>query len=116
MWKNRRIASVQGLRERTAWQRTLILALALQFLLGLAMTASPWLHERLHQGAGDEHHECVVTVMHSGGTDGTIVTPILAPDFHPTPQFVAVAKDTSSSVVSIFLRAHVFEHAPPSLA
>lgn len=116
MWKNRSIASVQDLRERAAWQRTLIPALALQFFLALAMTASPWLHERLHQDAGDEHHECVVTVMHSGGTDGTIVTPTLAQDFQPAPQFVAVAEDSSSSVVSIFLRAHVFEHAPPSLA
>ncbi len=107
---------MQEFREAKTWQRALTLALVLQFLLGLAMTASPWLHERLHHGANTEQHECVVTVMHSGGTDGTMVTPILAPDFLPAPETVAVAQDNSCSVASIFLRARVFEHAPPALA
>lgn len=110
------LRAVQGFRERTAWQRTLILALALQFLLGLAMTASPWLHERLHHDASNGHHECVVTVMHSGGTDGTPIAPVLAPDFNPTPEFAPLAQDQSCEIASIFLRARVFEHAPPALA
>lgn len=110
------IGLVQGFREAKTWQRTLTLALLLQFLLGLAMTASPWLHERLHHDANNQHHECVVTVLHSGGTDGTMVTPILAPDFHPTPEIATVSQVISCEVASIFLRARVFEHAPPALA
>ncbi|MBA3960566.1 MAG: hypothetical protein H0X40_01510 [Chthoniobacterales bacterium] len=107
---------MQGFRERKALQRTLIFALALQFLLGLAMTASPWLHGRLHHDASNDHHECVVTVMHSGGTDGTTITPVLAPDFLPTPEFGACSRGDICQVASIFLRARVFEHAPPALA
>ena len=49
------IPLVQEFRKHKAWQRSLILALALHFLLGLAMTASPWLHERLHHEANDDH-------------------------------------------------------------
>jgi hypothetical protein len=109
------IALVQGIREAKTWQRALTLALVLQFLLGLAMTASPWLHERLHHDAGNEHHECVVTVMHSGGTDGTMVPPILAPNFLPALEIIAISQDTTGEVASIFLRARVFEHAPPAL-
>ncbi|MGH8095020.1 MAG: hypothetical protein ACREIF_16365 [Chthoniobacterales bacterium] len=107
---------MHGFRERAVLRRALILALASQFLLGLAMTASPWLHERLHPDAGSEHHECVVTVLHSGGTDGTTVAPVLAPEFDPAPEFVALAPDQSCEIASIFLCARVFEHAPPALA
>lgn len=110
------IGLVQGFREAKTWQRALTLALLLQFLLGVAMTASPWLHQRLHQDANSEHHECVVTVLHSGGTDGTMVTPILAPDFHPAPEIAPVSQVMTCGVASIFLRARVFEHAPPLLA
>ena len=49
--------------------------------------------------------------MHSGGTDGTVIAPVRAPDFHPAPEFVAVAERHSSEIPSIFLGAHVFEHA-----
>ncbi|HEX4666456.1 MAG TPA: hypothetical protein VH207_07645 [Chthoniobacterales bacterium] len=107
---------MHGFREGAVVRRALILALAFQFLLGLAMMGSPWLHERLHRNAGSEHHECVVTVLHSGGTDGTTIAPVLAPDFNPTPEFAAVPKDQSCGVASIFLRGRVFEHAPPALA
>jgi hypothetical protein len=102
-------------REINVWQRTFIFALSIQFLLGVAMTASPWLHARLHHDANKEHHECVVTVMHSGGVDGPMSAPVLVPGFHPAPQFVAVANVSSYRIPSIFLRACVFEHAPPSL-
>ncbi len=115
MRKKHTIPFVQEFRKHKAWQRSLILALALHFLLGLAMTASPWLHERLHHEANDDQHECLVAVMHSGGTDGTVIAPVLAPDFHPAPEFVPVAERHSSEIPSIFLRARVFEHAPPSL-
>lgn len=102
-------------RELTPWQRSLILALTFQFLLGLAMTSSPWLHERLHHDAAGGHHECVVTVMHSGGTDGTPLAPVIAPEFHSAP-LLTLAEVAPCDVASIFLSARVFEHAPPSLA
>ena len=110
------IGLVQAFREAKTWQRTLTLALLLQFLFGVALTASPWLHGRLHHDTSNEHHECIVTVMHGGGTDGTMVTPVLAPDFLPAPEVVAVAQNNSCAVASIFLCARVFEHAPPALA
>lgn len=53
--------------------------------------------------------------MHSGGTDGTMVPPILAPNFLPALEIIAISQDTTGEVASIFLRARVFEHAPPAL-
>src|SRR5450432_3865841 len=102
--------------EIKSWSSVLIFALAVQFLLAVALTASPLLHERLHHDASNEHHECLATMLLSGGSDGSAVAPVISATFDLPPVFAFLAKLPSFEVVSIFLGAHVFEHAPPRLA
>ena len=98
--------------DQAIWKDTLVLALLVQFLLALAMMASPTLHERLHHGADHHDHECLVTVMHAGGTEGPSTVPVLV----VAPSFLPVATIVETKVAEIgplFLTARVFEHAPP---
>ena len=60
-----------------AWQQALILAVVVQFFGAVTMTAFPWLHERLHHDAGSGH-QCAVTVLLTGASDGSPVPPAVA--------------------------------------
>jgi hypothetical protein len=101
------------LRDSKGWQGTLVCLLIANLLVGVTLTASPKLHELLHRDADDGEHQCVVTVMLSGGSDDSPVPQVFdvgalfasAPDFLPEIH--------SRDVAPLFLTAHVFEHAPP---
>jgi hypothetical protein len=104
-----------GLRQRAVWKSTLLSVVFFQFVLAIAMMASPWLHERLHQNAYHHDHECAVTVMLSGASDGSAPVPaiVIAPS---SPTAATIESETRSDVASLFLIAHIFEHAPPVVA
>jgi hypothetical protein len=101
------------IRDMKGWQNALVCLLVSQLLIIAALAASPHLHRLFHHDADHGDHECAVTVMISGGSDGSAVPQILdagaifltAFDFSPEIQ--------SHDVASLFLSAHVFEHAPP---
>jgi hypothetical protein len=110
---------MRGFRDAKVGRRVLLLALALQLRLGLEMTASPWLHERLHHDANNAQHECVVTVMHAGGTDETTVALILAPDFLPAPGSLAdapILPAASRRSFSVLASSSTLPPLSPSLA
>ena len=99
-------------RDTKGWPNALICLLIANLLVAVALTASPKLHELLHHDADHGEHQCVVTVMLSGGSDdspsqvfdvGALFAS--APDFLPEIH--------SRDVAPLFLTAHVFEHAPP---
>ena len=104
---------MERLRHIKAWQNALICSLIAHLLIVVALAASPQLHRLLHQDADHSDHECAVTVMVSGGSDGSPAPQIFqasgilptAFDFSPELHFHDVAP--------LFLSAHVFEHAPP---
>jgi hypothetical protein len=100
-------------RQIPGWQNTLVCLLISQLVIVAGLAASPHLHQLLHHDADHADHECVVTIMISGGTDGSPVPQVLdagtlfltASDFSPEIQ--------TADVAPLFLGAHVFEHAPP---
>jgi hypothetical protein len=81
------------------------------FVLALMMSASPELHKSLHHDAEEAQHECLVTLLDSGGCEGApvvgfAVQPLPEPQpFLPGPDGIAAE--------SFFLACSVFEHAPP---
>jgi hypothetical protein len=101
------------LRDSKGWQSALIGLLLANLLIVVALAAAPQLHQLFHHDADRGDHECAVTVMISGGSDGSLVPQVLdagtifltAFDFSPEIQ--------SHHVAPLFLSAHVFEHAPP---
>lgn len=83
----------------------------LGFAWTLVLAASPDLHEAAHHDAGDEHHECAVTLIHAGGIENS-----------PAPTFSVVALPRVFAnlgaprldwVPSLFSTSSVLEHAPP---
>jgi hypothetical protein len=97
----------------TGWQNALVCLLVGQLLVIAALVASPNLHQLFHHDADHGDHECAVTVMISGGSDGS-----LAPQVLDVGAIFRTASDFSSEiqtldVAPLFLSAHVFEHAPP---
>jgi hypothetical protein len=100
-------------RNIAGWRKALISLLLSQFLIIAGLAASPYLHQLFHHDADRGDHECAVTVMISGGSDGSPVPEILdAGAIFPTP-FDFSPKLQSQDVAPLFLSAHVFEHAPP---
>jgi hypothetical protein len=88
--------------------------LCLAFLWTLALSASPQLHQRIHRDANRGDHVCAVTIVASGNYDHSsaappVSIPVLVDQFSPIPAL------TPQWVESAFLRARIFEHAPPAL-
>ena len=101
------------IRDRARWQKALACLLISELLVIAALAGSPHLHQTLHHDADRGDHECAVTVMISGGSDGSPVPQILdAGAIFPTP-FDFSPELQSQDVAPLFLSAHVFEHAPP---
>lgn len=85
------------------------------FLFGVALSALPQLHERVHPDANQSQHECVVTLIAHGKCDNTVSPPVI------DPEIVLVSSEQISSidivsVAPLFLSGRIFEHAPPALA
>lgn len=83
------------------------------FLLAIALSAAPRLHDEMHRVQGAEH-ACAVTLISSGGCDCfTAAAPSGLPaEAAPTPIIRGVE---SIAVVAVFAPS-ILEHAPPRLA
>ena len=85
------------------------------FLFANALSVSPQLHARVHPDANQSNHECAITLVAAGNyhhaTNGPLV--VVAP---PAIQFSNLAALDSTWVLSPFLGASIFEHAPPARA
>jgi hypothetical protein len=100
-------------RIRSGWLGgTTVLVLAAAIVLTLGLSAAPNLHERLHPTAASLH-ECAVTLISSGSCHHSAAAPlIIAPT--TAVQFSKVPALNPIWVESPFLRACIFEHAPPA--
>jgi len=84
------------------------------FLWALALSVSPQLHQRVHADANRAEHTCAVTAIASGSCDHAAQPPLIsAPDF--VSQSGRVSSLNPVWVQPLFLKAHVFAHAPPAL-
>ena len=100
-------------RDKAPWQTALVCLLISELLIVAALAGSPQLHRLFHHDADRGDHECIVTIMISGGSDGSPVPQVLDAE-----AIFRTASDFSSEietpdVASLFLSAYVFEHAPP---
>jgi hypothetical protein len=101
------------IRDVKGWQSALVCLLVSQLLIIAALVASPHLHQLFHHDADHGDHECAVTVMISGGSDGSLVPQVLDTGAIFRTAFDFSPEIRSHDVAPLFLSAHVFEHAPP---
>jgi hypothetical protein len=100
-------------RDKVPWQKALVCLLISELLIIAALAGSPQLHQLFHHDADRSDHECIVTIMISGGSDGSPVPQVLDAEaiFRTASDFSAEIQ--TADVAPLFLSAHVFEHAPP---
>ncbi len=82
------------------------------FLVALGLAAAPQMHERFHADADSPNHECAVTLIAAGKCAQGHVTPIMAPP-QPAVLVEKISVLTPIDRATPFLRAAIFEHAPP---
>jgi hypothetical protein len=87
--------------------------LSAAFFWTLALSVSPQLHTRIHADANRAEHSCAVTLIATGSYEHAAQPPLVTePRF--ASWFSQVAALTSIWVRPLFLRAHIFAHAPPA--
>src|SRR5438309_6857279 len=101
------------LRDTKGWQRALGCLLIANLLIVVVLAASPQLHHLLHQDADRCEHECAITVMLSGGSDGSSGPQVFDAGAILLTAHQFLPEMHSHDVAPLFLGAHVFEHAPP---
>jgi hypothetical protein len=104
---------MERLRDTKGWQSALVCLLIVNLLIVVVLAASPQLHQWLHQDAGRSEHECAITVMLSGGSDGSPVPQAFDPGAILPVAHQFLPEMHSRDVAPLFLSAHIFEHAPP---
>jgi|ERR1051326_8804799 hypothetical protein len=82
-------------------------------LFVLFLSLAPEVHQRIHSDAQQSRHECVVTLIAAGNCDHTASGPMLNSPIAQN-QFSTLPALNSAWVVSLFLGARIFEHAPPA--
>ncbi len=90
----------------------LVCALLAGMLLALMMAVSPELHDFAHHDGDKNGHQCLVTLMLTGGCDDTAPEALVVTAFLAT-LFGTVPVGESAWVESVFAGGSVFEHAPP---
>jgi hypothetical protein len=83
------------------------------FLWALALSVSPQLHQRIHAEANRAEHSCAVTAIASGNCDHATHPPLVSTPYRAA-QFSKIPALTPKWVDSLFLKAHIFAHAPPA--
>lgn len=93
-------------------QRFVAAVVSAAFLWTLALAVAPQLHERIHADANQIEHTCAVTFVAAGNYHHTVAPP---PAISAIARVECAAPVTSTDdwIQSLFLSAHVFEHAPP---
>jgi hypothetical protein len=84
------------------------------FFWALALSASPQLHQRVHEDATRAEHSCAVTAIASGNYDHATHPPLVSTPAQVV-QFSKIPALMPKWIESLFLQAHIFAHAPPAL-
>jgi hypothetical protein len=79
----------------------------------LLVSVSPQLHARIHADAHRSDHICAITLIGSGNYEHGAQPPLVTVPL-PAVQFSKIPALTPCWVQSLFLGAHIFEHAPPA--
>jgi hypothetical protein len=101
-------------RSQTCARVLITAVLFAAFSWTLLVGVSPRLHGCIHADANRSDHVCAITLIGSGSYEHASQPPIIsAPQFDIC--FSATAALTSTWVRPLFLKAHIFAHAPPAL-
>jgi hypothetical protein len=101
----------RALRAISTALRHGVAALLLAAVLAtMALVASPSWHAKAHHDAGDESHECAVTMYASGAWDDAPAIALVAPMFLPVPEESVVERQ---HIALSFRFSGILEHAPP---
>jgi hypothetical protein len=84
------------------------------FVWALALTGLPQWHQRVHADAKRVEHSCAVTLIASGSYEGAAHPPLVSAP-QPALEFCKTRALNSVWVQPLFLCAHVFAHAPPTV-
>ena len=79
-------------------------------LVTVALVASPSWHAKAHHDAGDESHECAVTLYASGAWHDAAAFALVAPAYVPMPEESIVERQ---HIALSFRFSGILEHAPP---
>jgi hypothetical protein len=102
-------------RSRSCGRTFIAACVFAAFFWALALSGSPQLHQRVHADAKRVEHSCAVTLIASGTYEHAAHPPLVSvPQF--TAGFSKIPALSSTWVQPLILKAHVFAHAPPSLA
>jgi hypothetical protein len=101
------------IRDVKGWQNAVVYLLIAHLLIVVVLAASPQLHQLFHHDADHGTHECVVTLMISGGSEGSPSPQVLEAGAILPTSFNFSTETRFTDVSPLFLSAHVFEHAPP---
>ncbi len=84
------------------------------FLFTLVLSATPQLHERIHQAAATANHQCAVTLLTSGSCEHAAYAAVAtAPN--PAPSTPTFSYD-GTQFVSARAEFSLLEHAPPAIS
>jgi len=86
-----------------------------QFMLALAMAASPELHHYLHHDSDDDDHDCAVTHLINGDfSDGLPALPVAVTPVNPERELMTTDTEwTPAWVPPLYLASFTLERAPP---
>ena len=80
------------------------------FLVTIALSDAPRLHERIHK-VNSAKHDCAVTMFASGNCEHAAADPITVEA--QSPPLLAAFLQERSSIFSAALEMSILEHAPP---
>jgi len=104
------------MKTRRANSRLLVTGgLFATLFLALLLAVAPRSHERVHQDAKADHHECAVTLIATGKYERNDA-PVLVSLPQPPVQWGKIPSFRTVWVAAPFLGACIFEHAPPALS
>lgn len=101
-------------RSATGMRALVAAGLLSLFAFALALSASPQLHERLHESDLAGHHQCAATLLSSGSCEHSAApaNPVAVP--HSPAKRIYLAQHRHQVIA--LLDFSLLEHAPPALS
>jgi hypothetical protein len=112
--KSRKASQQESTVAGRGFQLICLLSLAMLHW-AMILAACPELHELIHHHGADEHHDCAVTAILSGGIEQTPIVAILFVVPGPILESIGISFE-AEPFGSFFLSCHILEHAPPVTA
>ncbi len=102
----------QGISDTSPAAILLALFLAATLQCAALLVVCPSVHQLIHHDAGDQQHDCAVTLFLAGQVEPAFVDPLVVRQ--PAPKGLILRSGFElTSGGSFFLDCRILEHAPP---